>query len=393
MNIVIAGGGFGGVKSALELAKDSRNKVTLISDKSYFQYYPALYSTATGRSHLQSWVPLDEIFAGYNNIVTVLDSIVGVDPEVNVVQLASDRKIDYDICILALGTVTTFFGIEGLDRYAYGIKSVDEIKKLKQHLYEEMGKNHEFDKHYIVVGAGPTGVELSAALGSYLERLRIHYGLKKHKLHINLIEAAPRVLPRMSPSLSRKVQKRLEKLGVKVQTNKRIELENGDDIVVNGEPIKSHTVIWTSGVANHPFYKANQQYFQFAPNGRVIVDSFMMVTKGLYVIGDNAATPFTGLAQTAQHDAIFIAKNIKRLQDQRSPKPYKAVIPASAVPVGENWAVFEWRGLRMTGIAASLIRRAADFIGYSEMLRFAQALSVWRAQTIIEDDDEIPNNK
>ncbi len=393
MKIVIAGGGFGGVKSALELAKDSRNKITLISDKSYFQYYPALYSTATGHSHLESWVPLDEIFAGYNNIVTVLDSIVGIDPAGNTIQLLSGGNINYDICVLALGTVTTFFGIEGLDRYAYGIKSVDEIKRLKQHLYDEMGKNHEFDKHYVVIGAGPTGVELSAALGSYLERLRTHYGLKKHKLHINLIEAAPRVLPRMSPSLSRKAQKRLEKLGVKVQTSKKIELENNDDIVVNGQAIKSHTVIWTSGVANHPFYKANQQYFKFAPNGRVIVDSYMMAGKDLYVIGDNAATPYTGLAQTAQHDAIFIARNIKRLQDGHSPRTYKATIPAAVVPVGENWAVFEWRGIRFTGLIASLIRRTADFIGYSEMLKFGQALSVWRAQTVIEDDDMVPNNE
>ncbi|MFI5212811.1 MAG: FAD-dependent oxidoreductase, partial [Candidatus Saccharimonadales bacterium] len=120
MNITIVGGGFGGVKTALELAKDPANQVTLITDKPDFQYYPALYGAATGRSHLESWVPLTKIFSGKSNITVTLDTIVTIDPAQKTLTNATGLVYPYEVCVLSLGTVTTYFGIEGLDTYAYG---------------------------------------------------------------------------------------------------------------------------------------------------------------------------------------------------------------------------------------------------------------------------------
>ena len=137
MRITIVGGGFGGVKAALELARHKKNRVTLISDREDFQYYPALYSSATGRSHLQSWVPLGEIFAHYDNVNVVLDRIESINIHVKSLTGASGVTYHYSAVILALGSVTTYFGIEGLDTYAYGIKSASEIKRLKRHLVSE----------------------------------------------------------------------------------------------------------------------------------------------------------------------------------------------------------------------------------------------------------------
>jgi NADH dehydrogenase len=242
------------------------------------------------------------------------------------------------------------------------------------------------DKHYVVVGGGPTGVELSAALGSYLERLRDHYGVKGKPVKIDLIEAAPRILPRMSETASARVAKRLTKLGVNIQVGKAVESETADAIMVSGKPIKSQTVIWTSGVANSPFYEANKDQFKFAPRGRVAVDQYMRAAPDVYVIGDNAATLYTGLAQTALHDAEFVASNFKREQRGLRPKEYKAVMPPVVVPVGENWAVFEWHKLRLYGFVGSLLRRAADFLGYNDMLPIGQALGVWHATMVVEDD-------
>src|SRR5690348_15518234 len=133
MNITIVGGGFGGIKSALELAKDKRNHITLITDKPDFQYYPALFSTATGHRHLESWVPLGVIFADKPNVTVVLDTVTTIDPERKLLKGMSGASYDYHTAILALGTVTTYFGIKGLDTYAYGIKSAAEITRLKQH--------------------------------------------------------------------------------------------------------------------------------------------------------------------------------------------------------------------------------------------------------------------
>lgn len=390
MNIVIVGGGFGGVKTALELAKQPKNHITLISDKTDFQYYPALYGAATGHNHLESWVPLEEIFAGKQNVKLTLDTILSIRPQAKEVTGQFGAVHTYDACVLAMGSVTTYFGIEGLDTYAYGIKSAEEIERLKRHLYEEIAERHAVDKHYVVVGGGPTGVELAAALGSYIERVCEYYGTRQPQIHIDLIEAAPRVLPKMNIHSSRAAQRRLEKLGVTVQTGRAVEKATADSILVGGKPIRSHTVIWTSGVANHPFYKDNTEYFTLAANGRVQVDEYMQAAPDVYVIGDNAATPYTGLAQTALHDALFVSANIARKEHGKSLKKYRAVKPPVVVPVGENWAIFEWHWLRINGWIASLLRRAADFIGYSDMLPLGQALGVWHASIVSSDDNVMP---
>lgn len=138
LNVTIVGGGFGGVKAALELAKDRTNRITLISDKTDFQYYPALFSAATGHDHRQSWVPLEAIFEGKTNVTLVHDSITAIDTSAHL--LTGSRSYHYEDVILALGSVTTYFGIEGLDTYSYGIKSQDEIKRLQAHLWDEMSE-------------------------------------------------------------------------------------------------------------------------------------------------------------------------------------------------------------------------------------------------------------
>ncbi len=340
MNITVVGGGFGGIKVALELARDHRNMITLISDKPDFQYYPALYSAATGHSHL-----------------------------------------------MALGVITTYFGIEGLDVFSYGIKSEEEVMRLKRHLYEDIAENHTMDKHYVVIGAGPTGVELAAALGSYVSRLCEHYGVKQSGAPtIDLLEGAPRILPKMSEATSRIVTRRLKKLGVHIRTGQALESATADHIMVGGKPIRSRTVIWTAGVTNHPFYKEQASSFALLPNGRVKVDEFMKAAPDLYVIGDNAATPYSGLAQTALHDALFVAHNIWREQNGKAPQKYKAVKPPVVIPVGEDWAILEWHGLRISGWLGTLLRRAADFIGYNDMLPLGQALGAWHASMVMEDN-------
>jgi len=379
MNTTIVGGGFGGVKAALELAKNPSAQVTLITDKPDFQYYPALYGAATGHSHLESWVPLQTIFAGKKNVTVIIDTIESINPATKSLTSATGTKYTYETCILALGTVTTYFGIDGLDVHTFGVKSADEIEELKQHIYTDVVEGHGVDKRYIVIGAGPTGVELSAALGSYLKNLSKRLGQRQSKIHVTLVEAAPRILPRMSEKASEKVAHRLKRLGVDIYTDKKVESAIEDLLTVSGNSMVSDTVIWTSGVANHPFYKANAGHFELAPNGRIVVDQYMSVGKDVYVIGDNAATPFTGLAQTALHDAIFVASHLNRLNTKQELVAYKAVQPPVVVPVGEHWAIFEWHKLRLSGWPASVLRRAADFMGYSDLLPIGQALGVWHA--------------
>ena len=381
MQITIVGGGFGGVMAALTSSKKKNAHITLITDKPDFQYYPALYGTATGASHSQSWIPLGEIFAGHDNIDVVIDSVTRLNKAEKTIATASGATHKYNKLVLSLGSVTTYFGIPGLNDYAYGIKSHDEITRLKQHLLEEFSKPDGADKDFLIVGAGPTGVELASSLGTYLKHLKKRFRQHEPRITISIIEAAPRVLPRMSEKSSALVAARLKKLHVHVELNKKVEEETADSLIVNGKPIKSHTVIWTSGVANNPFFKANADQFELSPNGKVVVDAHLRSGQDVYVIGDNAFTQWSGLAQTAVRDGIFVAKHITGA----SKKKYVAKLPAVVVPIGENWAVFEYKKIRFGGRLGSLIRSAADFVGYNDILPFSQALGVWRAQKVKEE--------
>lgn len=386
MRITIVGGGFGGVKAALELLKDKRNRVRLITDKPDFQYYPSLFNTATGRTHDQSWIPLGQIFADKENIEVIIDTVTAIDPTKKTLTTAVGTVMEYEHCILALGAVTTYFGIEGLDKYAYGVKSHDEMNELKRHLYEEVTHDHALDHHYVVIGAGPTGIEIASNLRQYLERLRRKHHLKRQKYSIDLVEAAPRVLPRMSEQVSELVTKRLRKLGVNVMVNKKVEMQVESHLKVSGEFVETHSVIWTSGVANHPFYKANEKQFRFAPNNKVIVNEYLQVDKHLWVIGDNAATQWSGLAQTALHDAKFVAHNIRRKQDGRKLKKYHVATPQIVVPVGPGWSIYSWKKIAVTGWMGNIPRRVADFIGYADVLPFWHAVRLWGSEKNYQDD-------
>lgn len=384
MNVVIVGGGFGGVKAALELAKDKKMHITLVSERDHFLFYPALYSTATGRSRRQSIIPLGKLFE-HTNVRIVIDTVVSLD-NIRRLVVTRDHQLQYDRVVFALGVVTSYFGIAGLDTYSYSIKSAHEIDRFKQHLHNELTSDKHLDKNYIIVGAGPTGVELSAAMSRYLRRIATAHSIKHSRIKLSLVEAAPRVLPRMSERASDLVTKRLKSLGVRVMVNKRVESEDDDSIIISGKDIPSQTVVWTSGVTNSPFFSDHTDIFTLAPNGRVTVDEHLKADKYTYVIGDNANTPYTGLAQTAIYDGIFVAGAIKAEARKRMLPTYSPKKPPVVIPVGENWAIVEYGGLRITGYIASLVRKAADFIGYLDYFPLRTALELWVSEKRPEED-------
>lgn len=393
MHITIVGGGFGGVKAALEAAKDASNQITLITDKPDFQYYPTLYSSATGRSRLESWTPLGLIFGEHPNIEVLIDTIESMDADRKTLKGESGTTYHYETLILAIGVVTTYFGIPGLETYSFGIKSEVEIKKLKQRIFIDIAERRELDRNYVIVGAGPTGVELAGALETYLNRLCKHYKVKKSNVKIRLIEAESAVLPRSSRLTQVIVQRRLKELGVTVELGKRVEREYAQQLIVEGKSIDSHTVIWTAGVANHPFFKQHPDIFTLAGNGKVAVDDYLRVRDDIYVIGDNANTPFSGQAQTALRDAVWVVRNFSLAKAGKPLKVYKPRRPVQAIPVGLGWAAIEWKFIRFFGWFGNWVRRAADFFGYTEILPFGTSLGAWRAARIYENDYFTPTVK
>ncbi|HEX5455942.1 MAG TPA: FAD-dependent oxidoreductase [Candidatus Saccharimonadales bacterium] len=384
---LIVGGGFGGVKTALELAHDHRFDITLISDQQDFRYYPSLYHTATGGSKDESDIPLSEIFSEVPAVNIVHDTAKSIDREGKFVMGGSGKKYEYDLVVFALGMVTNYFGIPGLDKFAYGIKSLEDAEKLKQHMHKHIVETKHTDLNYVVVGAGPTGVELAGVLGDYINRICKKHGAEKRSVHVDLVEAADRVLPRSSKRVSKKVHRQLKRKGVKIYLKAVVQSENEEELLVNGKPVRSHTVIWTAGMANNPFFTA--QNFQLAKNHKVRVDQFLQAEPSIYVIGDNADTAYSGMAQTALYDGVYIAHNMKRLADHLPPLPYEAKQPIYVIPAGPHWAAVEWGRMKFYGIIGWTLRRAADFIAYRDYEPFFKATKHWMSEYKKDDLCEI----
>lgn len=385
--IVVVGGGFGGIKAALELSRNVEFAVTLISDKTDFRYNPTLFHTATGGVFRQSSIPLSEILEG-GNINFIQGKLVRLDRVTRSIELeGDDRVMPYDKLVLSLGVVTNYFGIEGLQEYSYGIKSPEEVQRFKAHLHKLLDDDGKPDINYIIVGGGPTGVELAGALPTYMRQIMKRHGIKGRNINVKLIEAAPHILPRSAEKVSIAVCKRLRKLGVKVMTNKVIQGLDDDSLMVSSKDIPSHTVVWTAGTANNPFFKEND--FNLTERGKVEVDEHLMAEDSIYVIGDNAHTPYSGLAQTAVYDGHYVVHDIEAKFHGNEGKNYKPKYPATVVPVGYGWAAFEYKRIHITGPLGWLIRQAADWIGYHDLEPWWKASQQWATEFGSEEDCEV----
>lgn len=375
--VLIVGGGFAGVKAALELCSKPQFQVTLLSDHDDFRYYPTLYRDATGGNPQASTIPLTEIFRD-KDVKIVKDTAKSLDRETKKIKGKSDTY-SYDILIMALGVMTNYFGIKGLDKYSYGIKSQEEAQCLRDHIHKQLLDEGKPDLNYVVIGGGPTGVELAGALPAYIKHVMKKHGLKQRPLHIDLVEAAPRLMPRMPRDYSKALLKRLRRLGVTVYLKQAVMAETSEELVVGDHSIASHTVVWTAGVTNHPFFTANK--FDMSDHGKVHVDQHLMAEPDIYVIGDNAETPFSGMAQTALHDGKFVAANLERLVNGRRQKTYTFKKPIYVTPAGDGWAAVLWNNIHFYGLLGWALRSAADFAGYHDYEPWWTASKHWLAES------------
>lgn len=382
--IVIVGGGFGGVHAAQLLAKESFAEVTLISDREDFYYYPRLYHTATGGSEKSSVIPLKKLFAG-TQVQLVTGRVTIISPEAHSITLEDKSTIVYDKIIFGLGVITNYFGIPGLAEYSYGIKSLNEVERFKRHLHAQMIAAHEPDLNYIIVGGGPTGIELAGDLGTYLKDMMAKHHIKHRAVHIDLVEAMPHLMPRLPKEVGRSIERRLRKLGVKLFLNSKVEGASPDELTVNGKPIRSHTIVWTAGMANNPFFA--EPVFSFSPRKKIIVDEFLRAEghKDIFVIGDNAETPFSGMAQTALHDAEFVAHNLRFEHEGRPKLAYRNKDPFYITPVGNKWASFVYKSFHFYGKLGWIMRDAADLRAFLYIESPAKATEQWATEFERED--------
>ncbi len=380
---LIVGGGFGGVKTALMLSGSDRFEVTVLSAEPNFHYYPTLYHTATGGAHAQSSIPLDQLFKG-KPIQLIQDTAEKLDRKKRTLTARSGKKYEYDILVLALGSIPNYFGIQGIEEYSFSISTPDNARKFKNHLHQQLEDNRRPDLNYVVVGGGPTGIELAGALTHYLHDIMKAHDIRGRAVHVDLIEAAPALVPRMPKSMGRAIAKRLRKLGVKLYLNQHVEGATADSLTINGKRIQSHSVVWTAGTTNNPFFKAND--FQLNDRGKVIVDEYLQAESDIFVLGDNAATQYSGMAQTALYDAVFTAENLLRASEGKLVKPYVPKLPVYVIPVGHNWAAVLWGKVQIYGWLGWMLRLAADLVAFKDYQPWWGAGKQWMKEFDRDED-------
>jgi NADH dehydrogenase len=372
--VLIVGGGFGGVKAALELSEDNRFDVTLLSDIDHFRYYPTLYRTATGGRRANAIIPLTRLFED-RRVTLATGQATTLDRSAKTITTATGDMYEYDTLILALGVVTNYFGTPGLAEFSYGIKSVEQVERLKAHLHQQLVDDRTPDLSYVIVGGGATGIELAGALPQYLKQLMRSHGIRHRAVHIDLVEAAPRLMPRAPRDVSRMLARRLRRLGVRLHLGKVVQGQTAKGLTVSGKPIQSHTVIWTAGVTNHPFFTDN--HFVLLGRGKVATDIYLQAEDNIFVLGDNANTPYSGMAQTAVLDGAYVAENLKRRVHGRQFKSYTAKEPWVVIPIGKRWAFASHGGIRAYGIMGWLLRQGADLIAFHDYEPWQEAGKQW----------------
>lgn len=376
--VVIVGGGFAGVKTALGLANKSGYQVQLISTHMNFEYHGALYRSATGNSPMEVVVPLKTIFKRAKNIELVLDTITNLDTKQKVLRSETGTDYKYDTLVLAMGNDVNYFGIDGMDKHSFAMTTIPQTIALRGALIQ-LCKQSGATPTIAIVGAGPTGVELAGEIQAFARRISHKYRKRLAHPQVILIEGSDRVLPMLDPILSGKAYKRLQNLGVTLRLSTKVNSCEPGKICISGEDIEADAIVWTAGSKAVDFYSKHPRDFKLE-RGRVVVDEFLRAQghEDVYVLGDNANTPYSGMAQTALHDAKFVVRNLLRIQKGTPPVAYRAWHPFYVVPIGEKWAILQTTKSRISGYRGWLVRRRADRWIFQNFLPYKAAIKQWR---------------
>ena len=387
IRVLIVGGGFGGIRTALRLEKAHIPNliITLVTDRHHFEYTPALYKLATGKSPMETCIPLGDII-GKKKIEYVIDTIVGGSVDTKSLTGSSGSVYHYDYLVLALGAETAYFGIPGVETNAYTIKSVSSALKLKNHLHELFDKHTGLSKselmpqfQFVIVGGGPAGVELAGEIRRYARSLARIHTISEKLVTVDIIQASPRLLPTMSEAVSLRAVERLDKLGINIILNHAVTSEDENGVVMKDITLNAKTVVWTAGVRPNRVHGLIQG-LPLDKAGRILVDEHLRVQNldSVCAVGDGAATPFSGTAQTAIYDGNYMGEMIANIIRQKALPRHDPRITPYVIPIGEDWAVFTYKNITLSGRVFWWLRQIIDFKFFLSILPLRKAFTVWR---------------
>jgi NADH dehydrogenase len=368
-HVVIIGGGFAGLNAAKAL-KGAPVRVTLIDRRNHHLFQPLLYQVATASlSPAEIASPIRSVLRKQENLTVLLAEATAIDLEKREVQL-DYRTMSYHYLIVAAGARHSYFGHDEWEAYAPGLKSLEDALTIRSRVllaFEEAERAIDDATRnrlmtFVVVGGGPTGVELAGALAEISRHSLAsdfdHIDPRTAKIY--LLEAGPRLLPMFSEKLAKKAQTLLDRLGVTVRTGAMVTDVEPHAVKLGDERIEAYTVLWAAGVAASPLAKTLGVPLDRA--GRVTVEPDLTV-KGhpeLFVIGDVAALngkdgrPLPGVAPVAMQQGKHAAENIKRALGHLPMTPFRYFNRGSMATIGRNHAIAEIGKLKLTGFVAWL---------------------------------------
>jgi len=365
--VVIVGAGFGGLTAAKAL-RHARAQVTIIDRQNHHLFQPLLYWVATaGLSPADISSPIRSILHRQKNTEVMMAEVTGIDLEQQRV-LMGEHALSYDYLVLATGAHDNYFGHPEWEHYAPGLKSItDAISIRRTILLAFEAAEIESDPRkiqslltFVLVGAGPTGVEMSGAIAELA-----HKALASDFRHIDtksariiLVEAAPRILATFPASLARKTKRKLERMGVEVRENSPVTQVDEHGVVIDGEYIEAHNIIWSAGVSASPAGKWLGAEMDRA--GRVKVESDLSLPghPNVFVIGDTATVtqhgkPLPGVAPVAMQEGRYAASLImQRIAGKEQHKPFHYFNKGNLATVGRSYALVDLGLVKMTGFFA-----------------------------------------
>ncbi len=367
-HLVIVGGGFGGLYAAKAL-RHADVDITLIDRRNHHVFQPLLYQVATAALNPSDIAtPIRKILRSQENVRVVLAEVLGVDAP-NKKVLLDGGEIPYDTLLLACGATHSYFGRNDWAKIAPGLKSIEDAVEIRKRVllaYEaaELTADPALRKAwltFVVVGGGPTGVELAGAL----KEIGTHALQKDFRkidpaeARVVLVEGADRVLPPYVPELSAEAERELQALGVEVKKKARVTNIDVDGVQIGDERIDAKTVLWAAGVASSPLAKTLGVPLDRA--GRVVVEPDLTVKEypDIFVIGDMAAAmdegkPIPGVAGAAVQEGKHTAKNVVRKIEGQPMVPFHYVDKGSLATIGRAAAVADFGKIKLHGFLAWL---------------------------------------
>src|SRR5580692_10341083 len=394
--VLIIGGGFAGIAAAGAL-KRADAEVLLVDRRNHHLFQPLLYQVATAvLSPAEIAVPLRQLETKQKNLSVLLAEIKGINLGARTVEAVcpgiGSRKLEYDFLVIATGMRPSYFGHDEFARFAPGLKSLNDAETIRTNILSafELAESTNDEKErarqmtFVLVGAGPTGVELAASIAQLAKvTLRNNFrNIDPAKSRIVLLDGA-RVLPTFAESLSQKAVWRLTKLGVEVSTGKKVERVDAEGVIAAGVRIPSATVLWTAGVSASPVVKMLETTTDRA--GRALVGAFMDIPEAsnVFVVGDAAAMnqgghPVPGVAQAAIQQGRFVGNVIaNRVRGHKDGRPFRYRNKGNMAVVGKNFAILEAGHLRSSGFVTWLIWAALHILALPQIQNRFRVQTQW----------------